>query len=254
MTLRLVSPGAGPVRDLIVVYHYDGRFDDLLRKTAPEAVIYNETGPDFKGHYRRAGNGGLLPIRDLIERARRDAGPFDLRWVIAAGFSEGCQGPRAQLLHGEEIDAIIACDGTHASRVPLEAEQITPWRTYADRARRSERLLLLSHTRIQPPNAMSTRDVLRLVTGWPLDTAPAHRNEGRLFVYSYPGTDAEAHCEQARDHLPRMIAEALAILRKAQQEADASCPSNAVTVAASAQTTEGREGAPVAQELIDRSS
>lgn len=252
MTLRLLSPGAGPVRDLVVVYHYDGRFDDLLRKAAPEAVIYNETGPDFKGHYRRTGKGGLLPMRDLIARAQREAGPFTLRWTVVAGFSEGCQGPRAHLLDGADVDAVIACDGTHASLTPLEAEQIEPWRVYAGRARKNERVLLLSHTRIQPPNAMSTCAVLRLVTGWPLDTAPARQTEGRLVVYSYPGNDAEAHREQARVHLPRMLTEALNVLRKAQQEADFACPSNATAVAASGETTAGREGSPVAQEVIAR--
>lgn len=210
MTMKLIAPGRGERREVVIVYHLDphaGEIQGRIRSAAPDAIIINDTS-NVGGYY-------LTPmgLAATLEWGRKAAGALGLGRSILVGFSAGCQALRAHLLAGARPDAIVAVDGTHASTPPHEASQIKPWKDAASSARLGGPPLVASHTSIKPPTFLSTRETLELVTGWSLPRfAEGRRQEGNLVVRSYPGADAAAHVDQARNALPRMLAEAIEML------------------------------------------
>jgi hypothetical protein len=208
VTLKLMSPGRGEARDLLVVFHVDPSAKSVqadIINAAGDAIVVNETFAAFKSLYASP-----TPLPKLMEWAVKEAGAMAIRRVVLAGFSEGCQGVRSQLRAGMRPEAVIACDGTHASRPPA-AEHIQPWRALAERAKAGECVFLASHTRIHT-EYLTTRETLELITGWKLTEKMAFKAEGKLCVYSWPGNTAAAHIEQRRLALPKMVAEAFALL------------------------------------------
>src|SRR5262245_53630504 len=113
--MRIVQPGKGDVRDVVLVYHLSSAVDAALRAAAPSACIGNETGPAFKGFYSGTGPGRIAPLADALEDLRRRIGRFNVGRIIVVGYSEGCQASRTHLRAGADPDAIVAADGTHAS-------------------------------------------------------------------------------------------------------------------------------------------
>ena len=206
MPLNLMSSGRGAARDLVVVYHCDQSAKSIqsdIANASGDAIVVNDTGPAFASYYATP-----MKLEQVKAWACREAGALAIRRVLIAGFSEGCQAPRAHLRAGARPDAVVACDGTHASNPPA-AEHIEPWKAMAARARAGEAVFLASHTQIKPPTYLSTRETLELITGWHLTEKEASHKEGNLRVYSWPGADAAAHIEQCRLALPTMIAEAI---------------------------------------------
>lgn len=216
MTLRLVQAGRGERRTVIVIYYLTAELDRRVREAVgPDPIIVNDTRPQARtAEYRGVGAGGILPLAQAVERARELSGALATGDVVVVGFSAGCQAVRSLLLHagGRRPDAVVTIDGTHAATPPADW-QIDVWRKLAAEARRGELPWVATHTCIRPPTFESTRCVLELATGWELpDGAEGRRFEGGLAVWSYPGRDAAAHVEQARDVLPAAIAEALELL------------------------------------------
>lgn len=211
MTLKLIAPGRGEERDAVIVAHMDlMAFPSVMRRyiaAAPEAMICTLTGPAFKKFYASP-----PPLANVLDWLTKAAGALGVRRIILAGHSEGTQAVRSWLRTGATPDAVIASDGTHASSKPDVATQILPWKNQAARARRCASVFIASHTHIVPDGYMSTTETMRMISGWPLTTAPDRNRDGDFVVYSYPGKDAAAHHEQAREILPRMIEEAFAML------------------------------------------
>lgn len=198
-------------QDLVIVYHAGGGL------SFPGAVVASETRPGFKGLYDKLGGDALTPLPDAIaeigDKIGRPGWAPDR--VILAGFSEGAQGVRTQLRAGYDVSGVVAADGTHAASNPDYPNQIDPWKRFAAMARSGERVMLASHSTIQPPTYKSTRETLRLITGFPLAetgtiTDPAVSQDGNLTVYSVEGDQAGDHVLQGQVMLPRMIGEALA--------------------------------------------
>ncbi len=208
--MKLIQPGRGESRRLVVVYHLDPSASSIQRlvcAAAGDAIVINETLAAFQNQYS-----SVRPMSALVEWAKKASGALHVSQVVVAGFSEGCIAVRAHLLNGDNPDACIACDGTHSSQPPVEKTQLAPWRNYIDRAKRGERVFLGSHSAIVPPTYPSTRATLERVTGWTLGTVGAMRTEGKCRIRSYPGGDKEAHFKQGREILPLMISEAMAML------------------------------------------
>jgi hypothetical protein len=196
-------------QDLVIVYHGGGSLK------FPGAVVASETRPGFKQLYDTLGGEGITPLPDAIAEVGEKIGRpgWQPDRVVLAGFSEGCQGVRAQLRAGYDASAVVAADGTHAAASPNYASQIDPWKSFANLAKAGQRTMIASHSTI-PTTYKSTRETLRLITGFPLDdlgTAdnPAVSQEGNLTVYSVDGTQAADHVLQGNVLMPRMIGEAL---------------------------------------------
>jgi hypothetical protein len=208
--VKLIQPGRGESRRLVVVYHHDPAADSIQRlvcAAAGDAIVVNETLGAFQNNYS-----SVRPMAAIVDWAKKASNALHVSQVIVVGFSEGCQAVRAHLLNGDNPDACLAVDGTHSSAPPVEKTQLAPWRKYIDRAKRGERVFIGSHSAIVPPTYPSTRATLERVTGWTLGTVEARKQEGRCVILSSPGTTKEAHWRQARKVLPRMLAEAMSLL------------------------------------------
>lgn len=235
--LRVVAAGTGSPRPLIIVYHLTGGsqarptfIDDRVRAAAPGATIANYTAPvdpargTTGGAYRSVGNKALdgsslaraSDVRTSLEVKLRTN--FDR--LVLVGFSEGCQAPRAQLLASEQPDAILACDGIHGGYpTPDEATEVRPWQTFADAARAGDVAWIATHTMIptEPKFTMAQHMIQRVIRNatalapGPDKLHPNTWTEGRAAVYSYPGTDAIAHSNQAQCALPLRLRDLLVL-------------------------------------------
>lgn len=211
--IRLVQPGSGPDRDLIVAYHV-GAFDALRAAAWSDACVL----ADVSGRYQ-------APRRlDVVEQLAHELAPgaWRIRHRVLVAWSMGCVGPRELLRGGARPDVVVALDGTagaKGSAIPSD-HYVMPWRELAERARRGECLAVLAHTyqtyteRLPSEQRFpSTVRVLRMATGWPLErggpaTAPVETVEGGLVVASYASAsiDAQAHVDQVAIALPDLFA------------------------------------------------
>lgn len=128
-----------------MVYHLGSAADvDVLAALPGHVGVVNQTYPGFKDHYTHIGDDAIAPIDEVLAAGGADAGSA----VALVGFSEGCQGVRTQLLAGVVPVAALAVDGIHTKP--------EPWRALAERARRSELALTITHSSIQPGTYPST--------------------------------------------------------------------------------------------------
>ncbi|WP_437319404.1 peptidoglycan-binding protein [Sorangium sp. So ce385] len=211
--MRIVQMGSGEPRDLVLCYLVGPHMDAALRDAlgpAPCVVAY--------------ATGKTADNLDAVTAAVRDRLHLPtFGRIVLAGYSLGCSGVRSRLLERAQansaVAALVLVDGTHASKPPV-AWQIDVWRDTFARARRGELLVVATHTQqsyveqLRSPETpfLSTATVLRQATEWPLDAAgpvdaPAVRNDGQLWIYSYASKaiDAEAHILQQREVLPRVL-------------------------------------------------
>lgn len=210
MALRLVQKPASTEAPFVLVYH-SGASDDSLRSAAPGALICVDTGKPFSGYYGATGPGKIDPLPEAIEKAAElaDVVGFTPSQIVLAGWSEGCQGIRTQLKAGHVPDAVVAIDGTHSSKPPAP-DHIDPWRAFANKAKAGSVGFLASCSSIDPGSYNSTRETLRLITGFDLERSgpvddPAVYEEGNCVVWSCDGTAAEDHIAQGRIVLPKML-------------------------------------------------
>jgi hypothetical protein len=221
--VHVVQAGKGAVRPLVVAYHAGG---GLAGSVSRGTAILSYTAPGFERHYDHFSADS--PNLDTIATdfgARLDAEAF---WpIVLAGFSEGCQGIRTQLLAGFAPSAILAIDGTHSSLPPL-AWQLDVWRGWFERcgaqldeppaddceAVEAAPIAVVTFSQIQTKHAKnpytSTRDTMEAVTGWALPPGPSSADpavscSGNVWLYSFPGADAETHIDQGTRVLPEAL-------------------------------------------------
>ncbi len=230
--IRTVQAGQGARRPLILLFHQTsgsaskpGFVDARIRAACgPNACILSYTAPVPEGKattggaYRRVGsassNGFALPsLSAVVAQYSKELG-CEFSPVVIGGFSEGCQGVRAQLLAGEVPSAIVAADGIHGATNPDKATEVDVWKKYFARARARDSVAIVSHTGIVPPGFASVRTMLELTTGMTLQVpspaaSPSVISDGDLLVWSYAGTDTKAHSLQLQVTLPQMLHEAL---------------------------------------------
>jgi hypothetical protein len=205
MPYRLVQPGIGALRPLVILYLVGAQVDPDVRAAlgpAPAIVAFDDA------------QGESVPV--VVNRVEQRTGA-KVSDVALVGFSAGCAAVRRELLDGRDPSAVLACDGTHAS-LPPAPWQIEVWQRLAERARKGERLFVATCTQNtyveselpKDQRYSATVSVLQLVTGYPLmpSVAPAGEHEGALHVFSYASasTDHDAHIEQQRAVMPAMLA------------------------------------------------
>lgn len=205
MSFRLVQQGEGNPRPLVVLYLVGAPVDSDLREAlgqTPAIAAYDEPV------------GEALSITLSCAQAKMQA---DVSDVILVGYSAGCKAVRRELMNGFDPAGVFTIDGTHADLPPLDW-QIQIWQTYAERARRSERLFVATCTQntyveTSLPKGgcySATVSVLRRVTGYPLEPSenPAGEHDGALHVYSFSSapTDRAAHGKQQTEVLPALLA------------------------------------------------
>jgi len=224
VALRVVQPGKGAKRALVVVYHLTSEIDAALRAAVGGTpAVLNHTAPveDGKattgGAYFRVGQKGLRPMGELLELALQKTGAQVLSPVLLCGFSEGAQAPRAHLTAGEDAHGIVAVDGIHGTWPTPEPFQVDPWRNYFSRAKAGERVWVATCSQIptasDAPAKTPVRLMLEKITGWGLGVGskvePFALGQSQARVYSYAGKDAAAHVYQAKTVLPSAVREAL---------------------------------------------
>jgi len=79
--------------------------------------------------------------------------------VATLGFSASCQGVQGLLgsSDGGRLDAAVCIDGIHVGR-PVTAAAMTNWLNFAKLAFLNERLFLVTHSSVKPPNFASTTE------------------------------------------------------------------------------------------------
>jgi len=202
MAIRVANTGSGGKRPLVIAYHAGG---DALRAVWPEATIVSQAYPGFADHYTHFGPDAIATIDEVLAAAGMIAD--DMSALVLVGFSEGCQGVRTQLLAGVVPSAALAVDGIHA--------QPDPWRAYAERARRGEVALTITHSSIQPTYASTTQMAATIMApDVEQPVAPSggqypqisEFQDGLFRVVGYAGTDAGAHVYQGTVVLPAELA------------------------------------------------
>lgn len=215
MTVRVVQPGLGQTRHLLVVYHLSSSLDTaIMQAVGGDVLVLNITHPPMVGAYKT-----VQMHEALVAQVAAQVGDCRIGRVVLAGFSEGCQGVRAHLRAGEVPYAVVACDGTHAGW-PIDEASVAPWRAAFERAAENpgRYAFAASHSgltyveKLKPPQGpyASTHSVLKRVTGMDLPLPsrvlePVRQERGGACVWSCGGNDKDAHVRQARDILPAML-------------------------------------------------
>ncbi|HLV19357.1 MAG TPA: hypothetical protein VKZ49_00690 [Polyangiaceae bacterium] len=135
-----------------------------------------------------------------------------LRHLALTAWSAGFTGIRALLRQpiAEKVDAVVLIDGLHTAREPrAAAAQIEPFARFAARAARLERLMIVTHSSIDPPNFSSTTETAhQLIAGLNGRPSEVYRRDryglelvhlfdrGNFHVRGYAGNDKLDHCAQ----------------------------------------------------------
>jgi len=139
--------------------------------------------------------------------------PAHARRVALSAWSAGFVGIEAALAQpqSKDVDAVILIDGLHAPRGDEAAfkAQLDPFLSYARRAAAGERLMVVSHSSIDPPNFASTTEcahyLIAALGGTPLAVRRAdplglelveYYSRGGFQVRGYAGNDKADHCAQ----------------------------------------------------------
>lgn len=218
MSLRVVQPGSGSPRPLVLVYHVSSARDAAFTSSVPSSVaIANDTGPSGVGYYDT-----VPPLSQTLATLSQQLGA-SLSPVVLVGFSEGGFATNRLLKLGADPDALILADATYGG-------DLAAWKAYAARALSGERVMVASHssnTFMEATGHPSPWRNLQSITGLtlplgngaciaqprpnaPLATAPVITSSGNVRVHSYPDCD---HTAQGASVLPTiLIPEALAMV------------------------------------------
>ena len=211
MTTRLVQAGRLDQRDMVVVYNLAAFLDPALRQAlGSRPVIVNVTCDPFTRAYAQVGQGKLASIEELDIWAKQEAGNFALRHVVLVGFSEGCQGIRAQLVAGAAPSGVVLVDGAHSGWPNARPDfEITPYRKAFDRACAGNGLFVGTHSGLVYVETLlkpyaSTKTTLERITRWTLPVPdpseePIVRSEGNAHVLSYGILDKASAAEYSTD-------------------------------------------------------
>jgi hypothetical protein len=179
-------------------------------------VLYTFTLPPTESYASLFSDRLLLPalLHEIEQRVSQRVGKAaHHRHLALSAWSAGFAGVRAVLAQpaGESVDAVLLIDGLHAprgNRQGFEA-QLEPFSNYAARAAAGERLFLVSHSSIDPPDFASTTEcahyLIHRLGGAP---QPVRREDplglelvefftrGEFHVRGYSGNDKADHCAQ----------------------------------------------------------
>lgn len=139
----------------------------------------------------------------------------DVGRIALSGWSAGYGGIYRTLARprdADRVDAVLLADGMHVgfegSTRTARAAAMEPFRAFAERAARGEKLMAVTHSAIVPPDYASTTATASFLEGAlhldskaitlsppRADMQQTRRSErGSLFIDGYAGGDAHAHC------------------------------------------------------------
>ncbi|MFI5299230.1 MAG: hypothetical protein ACHREM_14125 [Polyangiales bacterium] len=209
MALRVVSPGYGNQRPLVLVYKMGPEADATFVRALPSNVaIANDTGPSMVGYYNT-----IPALSQTISTLESELGAT-FSPVIIAGFSEGGFATKRILDLGGHPDAVVLADATYGT-------DLASWTTYAKAAEQGNGVFVASHSSnvfMEPSHPSPWRD-LEKITGLtlPLGTGPGvsprpanapaiaqpfETVSGNVTVWSYPDLD---HSAQGAHVLPEIL-------------------------------------------------
>lgn len=213
----------GLEQNVDVLIHFHGAYTTVepqLMQSGIDALYVVVNLGNGSGAYEDA-FASKTSFTDYVESVRarisRQCGGAELRVrrVALSGWSAGYGAiyrTIARPSDADRVDAVLLADGMHVgfegSRRTPRARAMEPFRAFAERAGKGEKLMAVTHSAIVPPSYASTTltasflvDALS-VESKPLaltpprpDMQPSRRAEqGSLFIDGYAGGDARAHC------------------------------------------------------------
>jgi len=229
VSLRLVQSAPGPAPfDLVICYFVDIRLDEQIKAAWPDAMIVNQTNQAMVGAHRDFGSDKVTPLADVF--AKYQLAESDVRNLILVAFSEGNQALRLQLISGVVPSALISIDGIHNSPWPgtkrgqTQNYHVEAYRSFAQRARDGERVFIITHSSIEPPDFAPVRQLVGNIlypdgenppeTPQTIDkyTQTGEFVQNGLLVEGWSGGDENAHIFQAKNRIPAKLQQARAML------------------------------------------
>ena len=202
--------------DLVVHLNGDQPVLRELVESRQQFVLYTFTLPPTESYASLFADPQLLTalVNEIDQLVTRRLGkPAHRRRLALTAWSAGFAGIRAILTQpaAESVDAVFLIDGLHAprdNRQAFEAE-LQPFARYAARAANGERLFLVSHSSIDPPDFASTTEcahyLIHELGGKPLAVRREdplglelveYFTRGQFHVRGYSGNDKADHCAQ----------------------------------------------------------
>lgn len=201
-----------------LVMHLNGD-EPVLRElvaSGQRLVLYTFTLPPTESYASLFVDPQLLPalLKEMEQvMSKRFGKPAKHGRLALSAWSAGFAGIRAILAPpaAETVDAVFLIDGLHAPRGDRQAfeAQLDPFLRYATRAAAGERLLLVSHSSIDPPDFASTTECAHhLIHELGGEPRPVRREDplglelveyftrGDFHVRGYSGNDKADHCAQ----------------------------------------------------------
>jgi hypothetical protein len=223
----LIAPrgceGVSAKFDLLI--HFHGAYstvEPLLMKSGIDAVYVVVNRGIGSGAYENA----FARPKSLdaylgqinAEVNRRCGGARSVGRVALSGWSAGYGGiyrVLARSVEAARVDAVLLADGMHVgfeNGRRVRAAAMAPFQSFAARAARDEKLMVVTHSAIVPPTYASTTATAHFLTdslgmrreALKLDGPVAgmkrleHAEQGSFVVDGYAGDDARAHCAQLR--------------------------------------------------------
>jgi hypothetical protein len=207
-----------PAGGFDLVMHLNGD-EPVLRELVESGqrfVLYTFTLPPTDSYAAVFADRQVFPnlLDEIEQQMSKLAGkPAHHRHLALSAWSAGFAGVRTLLSQpvAEGVDAVLLVDGLHAPRGDSRAfeAQLEPFANYAARAAASERLFLVSHSSIDPPDFASTTEcahyLIHRLGGQP---QPVEREDplglelveyftrGDFHVRGYSGNAKADHCAQ----------------------------------------------------------
>jgi hypothetical protein len=160
-----------------LVFHFHGvsrTAENAVVNTGIPAILFNIHLAGFSSVYRRYFEipGRFEQIINSIKgelRESHQAPDIRIRYLILTSFSAGYGGVRELLKFPElyrDIDALLLADGLHSDSDPqLMAEQMQDFVRFASDAGQGKKVMVLTHSRIEPEGYESTTSTADYLIG-----------------------------------------------------------------------------------------
>ncbi len=203
MALRVIQPGSGSTRPLVLVYLQPLGSESAFNLD-PNVAIVADKEPS-QNEYT-----DVAPLNETLATLSQQLGAI-FSPVILAGFSAGGLAVRHLLNLGADPDVVVLADGTYGT-------DLAAWTAYAQKAIARQRVFVASYSSnifMEPAHPSPWRN-LRTITGFnlplgdvpgrpadaPVTSKPIFTQSGNAIVYSYPDRDHES---QGRHVLPTVL-------------------------------------------------
>src|SRR5579884_2699172 len=188
MALRVVQPGSGSVRPLVLVYLANDATFDLPSNVA---VVADDGPPGADTTVRSNYYLALPALADVLATLSQELGA-SFSPVVLAGFSAGGFAVKRFLDLGADPDAVVLADATYGG-------DLVSWTKYAARAKAGERVMSASYSMgtSRPWENLESITGLNLAYGTPTTV-----RSGNLVVHGYANGD---HRAQGATVLPSVL-------------------------------------------------